>query len=80
MLQLCTDLRKKQSVDKALASLKEKGANTNGLLNKFHKLGISPVPLWENFMASELPGPIELLEAMAHRGECPVEYIKIKYK
>lgn len=80
MLQLCTDLRKKQSVDKALTSLEAKGAKTDGLLKKFHKLGISPVPLWENFMASELPGPIELLEAVAHKGEYPVEYIITKQK
>ena len=80
MLQLCTDLRKKQSVDKALTSLEAKGAKTDRLLKKFHKLGISPVPLWENFMASELPGPIELLEAVAHKGEYPVEYIITKQK
>ena len=59
--------------------MEEDGYATSDLLDKFEKLGISPVPLWKNFCAKELPGPVELLRAVSD-GEVAVEYLKVKYK
>ncbi len=79
MLELASQLQRKQSVDKALQQMQKDGYNTSDLLDKFEKLGISPIPLWKNFCAKELPGPVELLRAVSD-GEVAVEYLKVKYK
>lgn len=79
MLELAARLQRLQSVDKALQKLEADGYTTSGLLEKFTKLGISPIPLWKNFCAKELPGPVELLRAVSD-GEVAVEYLKVKYK
>ena len=79
MLELAIQLQRVQSVDKALKNLEKMGYNTTGLLDRFDGLGISPIPLWKNFCAKELPGPVELLRAMSD-GELSVEYVKIKHK
>ena len=79
MLELASQLQRKQSVDKALQQMQKDGYNTSDLLEKFEKLGISLIPLWKNFCAKELPGPVELLHAVSN-GEVAVEYLKVKYK
>ncbi len=79
MLELASRLQRLQSVDKALKKMAEDGYATSDLLDKFEKLGISPVPLWKNFCAKELPGPVELLRTVSD-GEVAVEYLKVKYK
>ena len=53
--------------------------STAGLLDKFAKLGISPIPLRKNFCAESLPGPVELLRSVSE-GKVKVEYVKAKYK
>lgn len=79
MLKLAAQLQRTQSVDRALNKLEKEGIDTSGLLDRFDQLGISPIPLWKNFCAEELPGPVELLRAMSD-GELSVEYLKIKQK
>lgn len=79
MIELASRLQRMQFVDKALVKLKKDGYDTEGLLERFDKLGISPIPLRKNFCAKELPGPVELLRAVSD-GEVSVEYLKIKQK
>jgi len=79
MLKLVASLQRIQSVDKAIKKLEKEGYNTDDLLDRFDKLGISPIPLRKNFCAQELPGPVELLQAISN-GAIPVEYLKVKYK
>ena len=79
MLELAERLQRIQSVDKALKEMKKDGYHTDELLDKFNKLKISPIPLWKNFCARRLPGPVELLKSVSG-GDIEVEYIKIKYK
>ena len=78
MMELAHQLQRVQSVDKALKRMEEDGSDVSGLLDKFTKLGISPIPLWKNFCAKTLPGPVSLLKGIAE-GEFQVEYIISKY-
>ena len=79
MLELVDRLQRIQSVDKALDKMEKAGFNTSGLLDRFAKLGVSPIPLRKNFCAQSLPGPVELLRRVSD-GEVSVEYTKVKYK
>ncbi len=79
MLELACRLQRTQSVDKALQKMEKQGYRTAGLLDKFAKLGISPIPLRKNFCAESLPGPVELLRSVSE-GNVKVEYVKAKYK
>lgn len=79
MLKLAQLLQRKQSVDRALKELKKAGISTDGLLDHFTKLKISPIPLWKNFCAKRIPGPVELLRDIS-LGEISVKYEKVKFK
>lgn len=79
MLELAGRLQRIQSVDRALSKMEKQGYDTAGVLDRFEKLGISPIPLWKNFCAESLPGPVELLKRISH-GDIAVEYVKVKYK
>lgn len=79
MLDLASRLQRTQSVDKALQKMEKQGYDTVGLLDKFTKLGVSPIPLRKNFCAESLPGPVELLKRISD-GDIAVEYVKAKYK
>ena len=79
MLELVNRLQRIQSVDKALDKMQQAGFDTDGLLDRFAKLGISPIPLRKNFCAQSLPGPVELLRRVSD-GNVSVEYTKVKYK
>lgn len=79
MLELAFRLQRTQLVDKALDNMEKKGIDTSGVLDRFAKLGISPIPLRKKFCAESLPGPVELLRSVAE-GEVKVEYVKAKYK
>ena len=69
-----------QSIDKALEKLEAKGYDTSGLLKKFEKLGISPVPLRKDFCAERLPNLVELLNTVGDKSSIVVPYTVIKYK
>lgn len=79
MLELTTQLQRIQSVDKALTKMQKAGFDTSGVLDRFEKLRVSPIPLRKNFCARRLPSPVELLRSISS-GEVPVEYVKVKYK
>lgn len=79
MLELAKNLQRSQSVDKALKKMELNDEAGADLLLKFTKLGISPVPLWKNFYAKEIPGPVELLRCVSD-STVSVEYVKVKYK
>lgn len=79
MLELTAQLQRIQSVDKALTKMQKAGFDTSGMLDRFEKLGVSPIPLWKNFCAESLPGPVELLRSVSE-GKAKVEYVKAKYK
>lgn len=79
MLELVARLQRTQSVDKALEKMSKDGYSTDGLLDRFDALGVSPIPLRKNFCAKELPGPVELLRSVSS-GEVTIAYIEIKYK
>jgi len=79
MLELASRLQRTQSVDKALEKMQGKGYDTSGVLDRFTKLGVSPIPLWKRFCAKSLPGPVELLRDVSE-GIIEVEYVKVKYK
>ncbi len=79
MLELASQFQRTQSVDKALQKMKKQKYDTAGLLDKFTKLGVSPIPLRKNFCAESLPGPVELLKGISD-GDITVEYVKTKYK
>lgn len=80
MYKLVELLKTVQSVDKALEKLEAKGYDTSGLLKKFEKLGISPVPLRKDFCAERLPGLVELLNTVGDEGGIVVPYTVVKYK
>lgn len=79
MLELVGRLQRVQSVDKALTKMQKAGFDTSRMLDRFEKLGISPIPLRKNFCAESLPGPVELLKHIS-KGTVPVDYMKVKYK
>ena len=79
MLELANRLQRMQLVDKALAKMQKAGFDTSRILDRFEKLGISPIPLRKNFCAKSLPGPVELLTHISD-GEIAVDYVKVKYK
>ena len=79
MLELVDHLQRTQSVDKALKKMERAGYSTDGLLDRFDKLGISPIPLRKNSCSKELPGVVELLRAVSSQ-EIILEYIEVKYK
>lgn len=79
MRELVHRLQRIQSVDKALEKMRKTGFNTDGLLDRFAKLGTSPIPLRKKFCAQSLPGPVELLKRISD-GEIYVEYTKVKYR
>lgn len=79
MLELASRLQRTQLVDKALEKMEKKGIDTSSVLDRFAKLGISPIPLRKKFCAESLPGPVELLRYISD-GKIPVDYVKVKYK
>lgn len=79
MRELVHRLRKKQTVDSVIEDMEKEQYPMDGILNRFTNLGISPIPLWQNFCAQMIPGPVELLERVANENVM-VEYEKKKYK
>ena len=67
------DQEKSQKVYAEMSDLK-------GKLDRFKKLGISPVPLRMNSRAHHLPSPAELLRTAAAGEKVEVKYTIVKYK
>lgn len=70
-------MQRKQSVDVALDEMEDMGYETDRVLSRFTKLGISPVPLWTRFCAEFIPGPVEILKQIGD-GSIEIHYIKKK--
>ena len=77
MLELAHRMQRKQSVDQVLEEMRSEGFAVNDLLRRVHKLGFSPIPLWKNFCAQQIPGPVSLLR-MISEGEVVIPYQKMK--
>ena len=77
MLELTRRMQRKQSVDQVLEEMQSEGFAVDDLLRKVHKLGFSPIPLWKNFCAQQIPGPVSLLR-MISEGEVVIPYQKMK--
>ena len=77
MLELSHRMQRKQSVDQVLEEMRSEGFWVEDLLRKVHKLGFSPIPLWKNFCAQQIPGPLSLLR-MISEGEVVIPYQKMK--
>lgn len=77
MLELTHRMQRKQSVDQVLEEMASEGFTVDDLLRKVHRLGFSPIPLWKNFCAQQIPGPVSLLR-MISEGEVVIPYQKMK--
>lgn len=65
------------SVDQVLEEIRSEGFFVEDLLRKVHKQGFSPIPLWKNFCAQQIPGPVSLLR-MISEGEVAISYQQMK--
>ena len=77
MRKLAKLMQRKQSVDVVLDEMEDLGYETDRVLSRFTKLGISPVPLWTRFCAEFIPGPVEILKQIGD-GSIEIHYIKKK--
>ena len=77
MLKLAHRMQRKQSVDQVLEEMQSEGFAVDDLLRKVHRLGFSPIPLWKNLCAQQIPGPVSLLR-MISEGEVVIPYQKMK--
>lgn len=77
MLELAHRMQRKQSVDQVLEEMQSEGFAVDDLLRRVHRLGFSPIPLWKNFCAQQIPGPVSLLR-MISEGEVVIPYQKMK--
>ena len=80
MITLIKKMQRKQSFESAFADMKITKEEGKKILERFEKLGISPVPLRENFCADELIDLAELLEQIASGREVEVFYTEVKYR
>lgn len=69
MRTLVTQMQRKQTIDAALGWMENRGIQTDGLLQKFSKLGVSPIPLRQGYAAERMPSLPEILQTI---GEKPV--------
>lgn len=79
MRTLVTQMQRKQTIDAAFRSMEKQGIRTDGLLQKFAKLGISPIPLRQGYTAERMPSLSEILCAV-DKQPMAVELIYWKWK
>ena len=63
MRTLLTEMQRKQTIDASFRSMEKQGIQTDRLLCKFDKLGISPIPLRKNYAAKRMPSLPKILQA-----------------
>ena len=80
MITLIKKMQRKQSFESAFTDMKITKEDGKKILDRFEKLGISPVPLRENFCADELTDLAELLEQIVSGKEVEVFYTEAKYR
>lgn len=64
MRTLLTKMRRMQTVDTAFCSMEKQGIQTDGLLRKFDKLGISHIPLRKGYAEKRMPSLSEILQTV----------------
>lgn len=79
MRTLVTQMQRKQMIDAAFRSMEKQGIQTDGLLQKFAKLGVSPIPLRQGYVAERLPSLSEIL-CTVDKQPMAVELIYWKWK
>ena len=80
MKTLVEKMQRKQSFETAFEDMRLTKKEGRKLLDCFEKLGISPVPLWKNFCASELIDLVELLDQISSGKDVKVTYTEVKYR
>lgn len=64
MAALLTKMRRMQTIDAAFRTMEKQGIQTDGLLRKFDKLGINPIPLRKGYAAKRMPSLSEILQTV----------------
>ena len=64
MAVLLSEMRRKQTIDKAFQTMEWRGIPTADLLRKFGKLDISPIPLRQGYAAERMPSLTEILQTV----------------
>ncbi len=72
MRTLVTQMQCKQTIDAALRWMEKHSIQTDGLLDKFRKLGINPIPLRQGYAAERMPSLSKILREV---GENPVSVV-----
>lgn len=82
MRTLLTEMRRKQNIDKAFRSMEKRGMKTDGLLDKFRRLGINPIPLREGYGAKRMPSLTQILKTVGDldKSSVTVELFYWKWK
>ncbi len=64
MKELLKLMQRKQSIDAAFKQMENSGEKTEGLQDKFAKLGLNPIPLRVGFRANRMPSLVEILRSV----------------
>ena len=72
MRTLVNQMQRQQTIDAAWRWMDKRGLQTDGLLQKFAKLGVSPIPLRQGYAAERMPSLPEILQTI---GEKPVRVV-----
>ncbi len=67
MRTLLTKMRRKQTIDAAFRTMEKQGIQTDGLLRKFDKLGINPIPLRKGYAAKRMPSLTKILQTVGDK-------------
>lgn len=75
MIDLSKRLQRTQTVDKALAEMRDEGivVDKKDILDHFRSLKINPVPLWKKFCAKEIPS-VPMLLCRLKEGPRSIDY------
>lgn len=79
MRTLLTEMQRKQTIDKAFQAMEKQGIKTDGLLKKFCKLGINPIPLREGYGAKRMPSLSAILQTVGNPDKSSVT-IELSYQ
>ena len=75
MIDLSKRLQRTQTVDKALAEMRDEGivVDKKDMLDRFRSLKVNPVPLWKKFCAKEIPS-VPMLLCSLNKGPWSINY------
>ena len=77
-----TEMQRKQTIDKAFQAMEKQGIKTDGLLDKFRRLGINPIPLREGYGAKCMPSLSAILQMVGNpdKSSVTIELFYQKWK